>query len=182
MRHFQLGAIQKAITVSWHDGSQVQPIATDHKAPLLSERAHRRLPNLRINTLLPSTAQYIQLALGKGQVTEHSQRRNLGIVRGILTGLAGRGVAVIVSFFSVPLTLRYLGAERYGAWVTISTAMAWIVLADFGLSSSLTNAVSEGYAVDNHDLAGDYVAAAFWSLVAVAAFLSIPFFSLWRIV
>jgi O-antigen/teichoic acid export membrane protein len=139
------------------------------------------LPNLRINTLLPSTAQYIRLALGKGRVAEDGQRRYVGIVRGILTGLAGRGVAVIVSFFSVPLTVRYLGAERYGAWVSISTAMAWIALADFGLSSSLTNAVSEGYAGDNHDLAGDYVAATFWSLVAVAASLSTVFFPLWRI-
>ncbi len=131
---------------------------------------------------MPSTAKYIRLALGKSQVLEDGQRRYVGIVRGVLTGLAGRGVAVIVSFFSVPLTVSYLGAERYGTWVTISTAMAWIALADLGLSSSLTNAVSEGYAKDSNDLAGDYVAAAFWSLVTLAAFLSTLFFSLWRIV
>lgn len=104
------------------------------------------------------------------------------IVRGIFTGLAGRGVAVLVSLFSVPLTVRYLGAERYGAWVTISTAMAWIALADLGLSNSLTNAVSEGYAKENETLSGEYVAAAFWSLIAVAALLTALFFPVWRIV
>ncbi|MGO9433864.1 MAG: lipopolysaccharide biosynthesis protein [Terracidiphilus sp.] len=133
-----------------------------------------------MSTLFPSTAHYIRLALGKGQVAGDSQRRYVRIVHGVFSGLVGRGVAFIVSFISVPLTVRYLGAERYGAWVTISTAMAWIALADFGLSSSLTNAVSEGYASDNHDLAGDYVAAAFWSLAAVAVVLSALFFSLWR--
>lgn len=140
------------------------------------------MPNLRINTLLPSTAQYIRLALGKGEAANHSQRRYARIVRGIFSGLAGRGVAVLVSFFSVPLTVRYLGAERYGAWVTISTAMAWIALADLGLSSSLTNAVSEGYGKENDGLSGDYVAAAFWSLIAVAAVLTALFFPVWRIV
>jgi O-antigen/teichoic acid export membrane protein len=141
-----------------------------------------RLPNFRINTLLPATAQYFKLALGKGEVTSHSQRRYTRIMQGIFTGLAGRGVAILVSFFSVPLTVRYLGGERYGAWVTISTAMAWIALADLGLSSSLTNAVSEGYAKEDNSLSGDYVAAAFWSLVGVAAFLSVLFFPIWRIV
>jgi O-antigen/teichoic acid export membrane protein len=140
------------------------------------------LPNSRINTFLPSTAHYLRLAFGRGEIADHSQRRNARIVRGIFTGLAGRGVAVLVSFFSVPLTVRYLGAERYGAWVTISTAMAWIALADLGLSSSLTNAVSEGYAKEDDSVSGDYVAAAFWSLIAVAASLSVLFFSVWRIV
>lgn len=140
------------------------------------------MPNSRINTLLPSTAHYIRLALGRGEIADHSQRRYARIARGIFTGLAGRGVAVLVSFFSVPLTVRYLGAERYGAWVTIGTAMAWVALADLGLSSSLTNAVSEGYARENDGLAGDYVAAAFWSLIAVAALLMALFFPVWRIV
>ena len=149
---------------------------------LLSEQAQRRFSSLRITTLLPSAAKCIRLVLEKGEAADHGQRRYAGIVRGIFTGLAGRGVAALVSFFSVPLTVRYLGAERYGAWVTISTAMAWIALADLGLSNSLTNAVSEGYANESRELAADYVAAGFWSLVAVAASLSMMFFPLWRVV
>lgn len=130
---------------------------------------------------MPSTTKYIRLALGKDEVADHHQRRYTGIARGIITGLAGRGIAVLVSFVSVPLTVRYLGAERYGAWVTISTAMAWIALADLGLSNSLTNAVSEGYAKENEGLAAEYVAAAFWSLLLVATFLSALFLPLWRV-
>lgn len=140
------------------------------------------MPNLRLNTVLPTTTEYIRLALGKAEVTDHSQRRYARIVRGIFTGLAGRGVAVLVSLVSVPLTVGYLGAERYGAWVTISTVVAWIALADLGLSNSLTNAVSEGYAKENDSLSGDYVAAGFWSLVAIAAFLTALFFPLWRVI
>jgi O-antigen/teichoic acid export membrane protein len=101
-------------------------------------------------------------------------------VQGVFGALAGRGVAIIVSLISVPLTVRYLGAERYGAWVTISTAIAWMALADLGLSNSLTNAVSEGYAKDRPDEAQSYVAAAFWSLSSVAAVLGLLFFSVWK--
>lgn len=135
-----------------------------------------------MSVLLPSAAHYIRLALGRGQATGDHQRRYVHIVRGMSSGLVAKSIAFVVSFFSVPLTVRYLGAERYGAWVTISTAMAWIALADFGLGNSLTNAVSEGYASKNHELAGNYVAAAFWSLTAVAFLLSAVFFPLWRIV
>lgn len=131
---------------------------------------------------LPSAVQYLRLALGKEPVEGDAQRRYVGILRGIFTGLIGRGVGVVVSFISIPLTVRYLGAERYGAWVTISAAMAWIALADLGLGSSLTNAVSEGYANGRRDLAQASVAAAFWSLAAIAALLAVGFFSLWAMV
>lgn len=136
-------------------------------------------PHSRMNALLLSTLRYMHLATGRDSAKNYSQRRDLRIVQGIFAGLAGRGVAAVVSFISVPLTVRYLGAERYGAWVTISTAIAWIALADFGLSNSLTNVVSESYAKDRQDLAQSYVASAFWSLAAIAAVLAGIFFSVW---
>ncbi|MGC2551700.1 MAG: MATE family efflux transporter, partial [Candidatus Sulfotelmatobacter sp.] len=101
------------------------------------------------------------------------------MVQGIFSGIAGRGVATVVSFISVPLTVRYLGPERYGAWVTISTLIAWMALADFGLSNSLTNVVSDGYAKSRQDLAQSYVSAAFWSLAGIAAALALIFFCIW---
>ena len=95
-----------------------------------------------MRVLLASTVRYLRLVFGNGSVVEDSQRRYVRILRGIFSGLVGRGIAVLVSFVSVPLTVRYLGAERYGAWVSISTTMTWIALADLGLSNSLTNAVA----------------------------------------
>jgi O-antigen/teichoic acid export membrane protein len=133
-----------------------------------------------MNAFLLSTLRYLRFAVRNVPVEGHAQRRDVRIVQGIFAGLAGRGVAAAVSFISVPLTVRYLGAERYGAWVTISTAMAWVALADFGLSNSLTNVVSEGYAKDRPDLAQAYVASAFWSLTAIAGALALGFFSVWR--
>ena len=141
--------------------------------------AKKKSPELRMSALLLSTVRYMRLAVGKGQIADDAQRRYVRIIQGVFSGLAGKGVAVVVGLISIPLTVKYLGAERYGAWVTISAAMAWVALADFGLSNSLTNAVSESYAKDRRDLMQTYVAAAFWSLAGVAAVLGLIFYSLW---
>jgi O-antigen/teichoic acid export membrane protein len=133
-----------------------------------------------MNAILLSAGRYVRLALGRGQIANDHQRRYVRILQGMVSGLAGKGVAIIVSFISVPLTVKYLGGERYGVWVTISTAMAWITLADFGMSNSLTTAISETYAKDRRDLAQSYVASAFWFMAAVAALLGGIFFALWH--
>jgi O-antigen/teichoic acid export membrane protein len=132
-----------------------------------------------MSTLFVSGVRYMRLVLGEGHIAGDGQRRYVQIIRGIFAGLAGRAAALIVSFISVPLTVRYLGAERYGAWVTISASVAWIALADLGLSNSLTNAVSEGYAKGRRDLAQSYVAAAFWSLTGIAILVTTVFFLFW---
>jgi len=132
-----------------------------------------------MRVFLLSAVRHVQLALGVGEVKGQIQGRDVRIVQGIFSGLAGRGVATLVSFISVPLTVRYLGPERYGAWVTISTVIAWVALADFGLSNSLTNVVSEGYAKNSQDLAQNYVSAAFWSLAVIATLLALIFFCVW---
>jgi O-antigen/teichoic acid export membrane protein len=127
---------------------------------------------------LSSTIRYVRLAFVDRPVARHTQR-DIRVVQGIFSALANKGIAVLISFISVPLTVRYLGAERYGAWVTISTAMAWLALADFGLSNSLTNVVSEGYAADNKEIAQASVAAAFWTLTGIALVLGLIFFAMW---
>lgn len=135
-----------------------------------------------MNSTIPEASRYLRLALGRGQVANDNQRRYVRIVQGISSGLLSKGVNVIVGVISVPLTVRYLGGERYGVWITISTALAWITLADFGMSSSLTNALSEAYASERNDLAQSYFASAFWLLILVALVLGFVFFSCWRLV
>jgi len=59
-----------------------------------------------------SAVRHVQLALRGGQVKGQIQGRDVRIVQGIFSGFAGRGVATLVSFISVLLTVRYLGPER----------------------------------------------------------------------
>lgn len=135
-----------------------------------------------IESILSTITRYVWLALGRGNVVTDAQRRYVRIMQGMVTGLMGRGVTLIVSFISIPLTVRYLGPERYGVWITISTLMTWIAFVDLGTSNSLTNAVSEAYGAGRQDLAQMYVASALWLQIAFALLMGAAFLVAWRLV
>ena len=57
--------------------------------------------------------------------------------------LAAKVVTLATSFATVPLTLHYLGNERFGLWMTISSLTALLAFADLGLGNGLLNAISD---------------------------------------
>jgi O-antigen/teichoic acid export membrane protein len=97
-----------------------------------------------------------------------------------------KALNVVISFLSVPLTVHYLGAERYGVWLTISSLLTWMTMSDFGLAgNALINVLAEASGKDDREGAQHYSASAFWALtgvgiltglVATATFRFIP----WR--
>jgi O-antigen/teichoic acid export membrane protein len=74
------------------------------------------------------------------------------IFRVIKTGffsISIRAFSMVLSFISVPMTLNYLGDERYGIWLTITSLISVLTFADFGLGVSLINSISKAYAKDS---------------------------------
>jgi len=55
------------------------------------------------------------------------------------TGFAARGVSMGASLITIPLTLHYLGNERFGLWMTISSIVAMATFADFGIGNGVVN-------------------------------------------
>lgn len=91
---------------------------------------------------------------------------------GGLTGVLSRGTFIGVNLISVPLTVDYLGAERYGVWLTISSIITWLVISDIGFGSSLINTLAEANGKDDDSLAQGLFATAFWALVLIAIFMA----------
>jgi hypothetical protein len=61
-----------------------------------------------------------------------------------------KALNIFISFLSVPLTIHYLGSERYGVWLTISSLLTWMALTDFGLSgNALVNVLAESSGNDD---------------------------------
>lgn len=85
-----------------------------------------------------------------------------------LTALFSRGVTVIIGLATLPITSHYLGKERFGLWLTLSSLMAWIVIADLGIAISLINALSSADGKDDRITAQRSVASAFWMTVLIA--------------
>lgn len=99
------------------------------------------------------------------------------------TSLIARVLTIAISFVSVPLTVHYLGAERYGVWLTISSLLTWMAMTDFGLAgNALVNVLSEANGKDDRRVAQQYAASAFWALSAIGSALGIAFFLSFRFV
>ena len=70
-----------------------------------------------------------------------------------LASAAARGTVVLTSLLSVPLTLGYLGKERFGLWMVISSLVALLGLADLGVGNGLLNVLAKAYGKDDRDAA-----------------------------
>jgi O-antigen/teichoic acid export membrane protein len=99
------------------------------------------------------------------------------------TSYIAKALTILVSFVSVPLTVHYLGAERYGVWLTISSLMLWVALTDFGLSgNALVNVLSEAVGNDDAESARHYSASAFWALVTIAFVIGVVFLATFHLI
>ena len=121
--------------------------------------------------LFQSLQRWTNLGLGRSAPQDQRDRRSRSVVHGTATGLVARGLGLFVAVVSVPLTVRYLGPERYGAWITISTFLAFLSFTDFGLANSLTNALGKAYGEDQRAIARSYVSSAFCTLGLIALIL-----------
>jgi O-antigen/teichoic acid export membrane protein len=89
------------------------------------------------------------------------------------TSIAARGIGFATSLITVPLTLHYLGAERYGMWATLSSVIALASFADLGLGNGLLNALASAHGRDDRDAGAREVSTAFFLLLSVAATLGV---------
>lgn len=91
------------------------------------------------------------------------------------TSVIAKGTSVLIGLISVPLTLNYLGVERYGLWMTITSVMMMLVFADLGLGNGLVNALSEAYGNDDREAAKKAVTSVFFILSGLALLLCLIF-------
>ena len=104
-----------------------------------------------------------------------SRERYRRVALTTLTSTAARGLATLAAVVSVPLTLGYLGKERYGLWMTISSTVAMLAFADFGIGNGLLNAVSEANGKRDRESLRRFVSSAFFLLTGVAMLLLLAF-------
>ena len=80
-----------------------------------------------------------------------------------------KALTIVISFVSVPLTVHYLGSERYGVWLTIGSLLTWMSMTDFGIAgNALVNLLADAHGKEDKRLAGQHAASAFWALVALS--------------
>jgi O-antigen/teichoic acid export membrane protein len=103
----------------------------------------------------------------EGRSLERYRRASLST---IALGVS-KGIGIATSLVTIPLTINYLGTERYGLWMTISSTIAILSFADLGIGNGLLNAVSEANGKDDRKSAQTSVSSAFFILSAIAILL-----------
>ncbi len=124
-------------------------------------------------SLFASLKSYLSPRKLKTFLTKSSANRGLERYRraGITasSSFLAKALNILISFLSVPLTIHYLGSERYGVWLTISSLLTWMMLTDFGLSgNALVNVLADSSGRDDFETARQYTSSAFWVLTSIS--------------
>ncbi len=97
-----------------------------------------------------------------------SAERYRRIAWSTLLSTIARAVGIAISFISVPLVVGYLGAERYGMWLTISSLVAVLGPLDLGIGNGLLQIVSDASGRGQRETARRAVSTALLILTAIA--------------
>jgi O-antigen/teichoic acid export membrane protein len=108
-----------------------------------------------------------------------SKERHRRVALTALASVGAKGITVLTALISVPLTYRYLGAERYGLWMTISTVITMLAFADLGVGNGLLNLVSEAHGKNDRPAAKKYISSAFFMLLGMALLLATLFYAVY---
>jgi O-antigen/teichoic acid export membrane protein len=105
--------------------------------------------------------------------------------RALLTGSVATFARVVqmgTSLITVPLTLKYLGNERFGLWMAISSVLAMAAFADFGVGNGVLNTVSKAFGKDDIEGIRRAVSSGFAVLNSIAVLLLLSFFAVFRFI
>lgn len=111
------------------------------------------------------------VATPEGRSSERYRR----IMFSAMSSFSASGVSFVISIISVPLVFNYLGAERYGLWVTLSAIIALFSFMDFGIGNSLVNAIADSSGRDNQSVAIRYISSAFVLLLLLTVVFGFGF-------
>ncbi len=91
-------------------------------------------------------------------------------------------ISVATGLVSVPLTLHFLGAERYGMWMTMTSLVAMLAFADLGMGNGLLNAVASANGRDDVPQIRRYISSAAVVFAVIAVVLLVFFAAVYPLV
>jgi Membrane protein involved in the export of O-antigen and teichoic acid len=104
-----------------------------------------------------------------------SAERYRRIAWSTLLAAVARAIGLATTFISVPLVIGYLGSERYGMWITMSSLFAALGPLDLGIGLGLLTVVSDAHGRDDRELARRAVSTAAAMLMLIAAVSTLLF-------
>ncbi len=113
---------------------------------------------------------------------DESENRSKKAKKNSLLLLLFKGGSIIISFFYVPLLLNSLSSCEYAVWLTLTSIVGWLVVADIGLGNGLRNKLAESLANEDVVKGRKYISTAYLSLAAILIAITVSFLLISRFV
>ncbi|MDQ6992540.1 MAG: oligosaccharide flippase family protein, partial [Mariprofundus sp.] len=97
-----------------------------------------------------------------------SLARKSKIIKTISVGVYAKLVGVLVAFAMVPIAIHYLGVEKYGLWIAVSSLIAMLSFADGGVGNALVNMTSQAMGAQSNKSLLTIVSTGFFVLIMIA--------------
>jgi O-antigen/teichoic acid export membrane protein len=105
----------------------------------------------------------------RANIGQHrSKRERLAWLTGKV-GLLSRAISFGARLIIIPLSIKLLGAERYGLWLTIGSMIGWMNLGDLGMTPGIVNSVAAASGKDDTLAMRRHISTGFFAFVAIGA-------------
>lgn len=101
------------------------------------------------------------------------ERRSSGVKRAGLAGVVARGVSAGLSFLLLPVLVRSLGRDSYGAYAAATTVAIFLMWSDLGVGLALVSRLAKASSESDDDAARRLVSNT-WAIMWIAAAVLVP--------
>ena len=119
--------------------------------------------------MMTNQISFFKKILTKSNDASEERTRKLSIT--FLISTVSKGISFLILIVSLPLTLGYLGAERFGVLNTLISTLGIITYSDLGLGMGLQNTLPSLIANEETKNIKRYISTAFFFLLGVACLI-----------
>jgi O-antigen/teichoic acid export membrane protein len=104
-----------------------------------------------------------------------SDERHRNLILSASAAAIAKVAMALITMLTIPMTLRYLGAERFGVWMTITSFVLFLSFTDFGIGNGLVTALSQASGRNDRREMRELISSGFLASLAIAIFLFVGF-------
>ena len=105
-----------------------------------------------------------------------AQERYRKVVLSAGSSVFQKVITISTGLISIPLTVDYLGVERFGLWMVVTSILALLTFADLGLGNGLVNAIAKSDGENNIQYAKEAISSTFFMLLSLSIILCCIYF------
>ncbi|MCW5515670.1 lipopolysaccharide biosynthesis protein [Muriicola sp. Z0-33] len=98
--------------------------------------------------------------------------RSVRAKKNVVLTIVIKAFGVLIGFIYFPLSLDYLGAVKFGIFLTLLSIVDWFLNFDIGIGHGLRNRFGEAVAYNNDEKAVHYVSTAYFTLGTIVTILT----------